>query len=124
MSVEGNVSHVGIFTGHDQTNGLSKEKLEIIAIFATVLSLSGYIPVAVDLYLNPSADIKIITYIVYALGISSLSLWIAFGVGVKSKRIYISSSVALTVIIFILLSLIIYSNIIRQSSTSSSSMSL
>src|SRR5581483_4329100 len=68
-------------------------KVEAIAITATVLSIGSYIPLAVDVFTHPNRQIETTSYIVYTLGISSLFLWLGYGVAIKSPSLVITTSV-------------------------------
>lgn len=84
------------------------KQLEGLAIAASTISLASYVPIAVDIFLNPSSVVKITTYVVYTLAIGSSILWITFGVISKSKRIFTVSSVALSLVLFIFIAIIIF----------------
>ena len=77
-------------------------RAEILGFLAGALSASTFFPVAVSTYRDPHPDTGTSVIASYSIYLSAASLWVVYGLVVRSPSIVASNSLAASVVVFIL----------------------
>lgn len=87
----------------------SKMDLEyqIIGVLASIVSLSSYIPITIDVFNNPTKYLVTASYWLYSMYITSNVLWLIYGLGHRAIPVIISSCIVIFISLVILIFLII-----------------
>lgn len=97
-----------------------RRTFEIVGVVASVVALTSYIPITVDVFQRPSRYIVETTFLVYGIYIAANLLWLTYGIGHKSIAIIITSLVVITISLTILIYIIVfaYDNILKFATAS------
>lgn len=80
---------------------------QIIGVLASIVSLSSYIPITIDVFNNPTKYLVTASYWLYSMYITSNTLWLIYGIGHKAIPVIISSCIVIFISLMILIFLIV-----------------
>jgi hypothetical protein len=91
------------------TEPAASGRLQILVVMGSALSLLGYIPIAVELFVKDGVSLEMTTILAYSLGLTSGGFFLAYGILARSTAVIITSSLVIAISLFIFLTIIMFS---------------